>query len=97
MTRCRTLSQFRFLKAREIDVEKAYEMITKTIDWRRLEDMATILDEPLDEELLQYIDGKKKKLRNQRIAEICSGNMKKFFFELELLLAAGVLILILPT
>ena len=66
-------------------------MITKTIDWRRLEDMATILDEPLDEELLQYIDGKKKKLRNQRIAKICSGNMKKFFFELELLLATGVL------
>ena len=45
----------RFLKAREIDVDRAYDMVTDTISWREENEMDRILDEPLEEELYKLI------------------------------------------
>lgn len=45
-----------FLKARDLDVDAAFDMIVDTMDWRERERMAAILDEPLDAELLEFLD-----------------------------------------
>lgn len=45
----------RFLKARDIDVDRAYDMIANTIEWRDENEMDRILDEPLDEGIFRLI------------------------------------------
>ena len=37
-------------------MDAAFEMIVNTVEWREQERMAQILDEPLDAELLEFID-----------------------------------------
>lgn len=45
----------RFLRARKLDVDKAYEMISNTLEWRATNNVDATLDEPIDPQKLSVI------------------------------------------